>query len=75
MLMAALKAKPIPKIPTPTTSYSNFSIFHGKLAQIAQKQTVLFFQKTLLPAWKFGDGYAADICVTIASFSVSNFIV
>ena len=37
MLVAALKAESCPKIPTPTTSNSNFSILHWKLAQIAQK--------------------------------------
>ena len=44
MLMAVLnwKQNPVTKIPKPTASNSNFSILHGKLAQIAKKQTLLF---------------------------------
>ena len=37
MLMTALKANPVAKIPIPTISNSNFSILHGKLTQIAKK--------------------------------------
>ena len=37
MLMAALKAKSHPKIPTCTTSNLNFSILHGKLIQMGKK--------------------------------------
>ena len=37
MLMAYWKQNPVPKIPTPTASYSNFSVLHGKLAHIAKK--------------------------------------
>ena len=36
MLMAVLKQNPLPKIPTPTASNSNFSILH-ELVHIAKK--------------------------------------